>query len=202
MEPEDEKKEPEGGEEKPAGDDDKKPAEGDDPKKEDETKKGDGVKFGDDKDYELKLPKDSQLSEADQKRLTEYAKKQGLKKEAAQELLDAEETARKGYIESAVKERQKLLDSWVKETKNDKEIGGDNYNATVEQAKRVVKRFGTDEFVKELDESGYGNHKEVLRIFSRIGKAMDDDSFVEGKGGNEDKEEKSVAEKFYGKTKD
>ena len=195
----------EGGEGKETRDADKKPEGGDGtPKDEKKTAKEDGgkVKFGDDnktEDYELKLPKDSHLNESDQKRITEYAKKQGLGKEAAQELLDAENDSRKVFLDEALRERDKQIEGWVDESKKDAEIGGDNFSKSVELAKRVVERFGTKDFMAVLDDSGYGSHKEVLRLLSRIGKAMDDDSFVAGK--KEKGEEKSLAEKLYGGTK-
>ena len=196
---------PEGGEEKETGKPDKGSEGGGDPPKDDKepAKKDDKVKFGgDDKggeDYTLKIPKDSHLTDSDQKRITDYAKKQGLNKEAAQELLDAEGEARKGYVDEALKQRDKQIDGWVKESKEDSEIGGDNFSKSIELAKRVVKKFGTKDFMNVLDDSGYGSHKEVLRLLSRIGKAMDDDSLVDGKKKGE---EKTFAEKLYGKTAD
>lgn len=65
---------------------------------------------------------------------------------------------------------------WAESTKSDKEIGGDNLNASLTAARSALERFGTPELMADLGRLGIGNHPELVRVFSRIGKAMSEES--------------------------
>lgn len=128
--------------------------------------------------YDLKLPKDSALSDAHLEKLSVYAKEKGLSNEQAQTLLERESQAVSDYVTNIKETQSKMTESWFEQAKSDKEIGGEGFKQNAELAKRVVTRFGTDDFKKELNKTGLGNHPELLRVFSRIGKAMSDDQLV------------------------
>ena len=51
-------------------------------------------------------------------------------------------------------------------------------NANLEVAKSSLKAFGTDALKSLLQESGLGNHPEVIRFMYRAGKAISEDSYV------------------------
>ena len=144
----------------------------------------------------IKLPKDSALSESDQSRLTEYAKANNLSKEATKSLLEAENSAREKALGDFENEKNEQIKGWIEDVKKDPEIGGDNYSKSVELARQAVDRFGGDAFKKILNDTGYGNHKEVIRAFAKIGKAMSDDTLVKGNTGDNTK---STVDLFYGK---
>lgn len=168
----------------------------DDDKSGDDDKDGDGDKDGDKGDYSLNKPENSRLSDADMERIASYAKDQGLSKEAAEKLVDNESKARDSYYESLQSEHKEMVKQWVEDVKSDKELGGEKFAESAELAKSVVARFGTDEFRKNLNESGYGNHPEVVRIFARIGRAMAPDTIV--KENNPSGGARSLEEVFYG----
>lgn len=128
--------------------------------------------------YDLKPPKDSPLSVAHLEKLSSYAKEKGLSNEQAQTLLERESQAVSDFTADLKESQSKLTQTWFDQAKNDKEIGGEAFKQNAELAKRVVGRFGTDEFKKELSKTGLGNHPELLRVFSRIGKAMSEDQLV------------------------
>lgn len=128
--------------------------------------------------YDLKLPKDSALSEAHLEKLSVYAKEKGLSNEQAQSLLERESQAVSDYVTNLKETQSKMTETWFEQAKGDKEIGGEAFKQNAELAKRVVSRFGTDDFKKELNKTGLGNHPELLRVFSRIGKAMSEDQLV------------------------
>jgi hypothetical protein len=150
----------------------------------------------DEADYKLAKPKDSTLGDADMERIAEFAKEQGLSKEAAQKLVEQENQSRKDYFENLQAEHKQLTGQWAEQCKNDKEIGGDDYSKNIELAKRVVHKFGTEEFLKDLDKSGYGNHPEVVRVFARIGRTMSNDELV--RPGFQSGGERSMEDLFYG----
>ncbi len=65
---------------------------------------------------------------------------------------------------------------WVNQAKTDKEFGGDKLNENLAVAKKGLDTFGTPELRQLLNESGFGDHPEVIRVFHRIGKAISEDS--------------------------
>lgn len=143
--------------------------------------------------YDLKLPEGSILDESAIERTAEYAKTQGLSSDAAQELLERHSQDVTDHVE-------KQSEMWKSQVKADKEIGGDHMKESVEMARRVVDRFGTDTFKRELEKSGFGNHPEVVRIFAKIGKSMGEDSLIVGPAKAAGKP-KAPADKLYDKNK-
>lgn len=148
-------------------------------------------------DYsDLELPKDSKLKDADKESIVSYAKEQGLSKEAAKNLLEKFSKSRDSYFNDLQADFKEKVQSWESLSKEDKEIGGEKYKSNLDKAEIALERFGTDDFKKMLKESGFGSHPEVVRIFSRIGKAMDDSDFVRGQ---KSVTPKTYEELFYGK---
>ena len=151
-------------------------------------------------DVKLKLPEGTHLTDADKKRVEAFAKEHGIKKDLAQELLNKENESRADYVNNLLEDRKKQVAGWVQDVKDDSEIGGDNYNKSIKLAKQVVGKFGTESLMNELNETGYGSHPEVVRMFARIGRAMSSDSFVKGGGTPPGEKKKSLAERLYDKS--
>ncbi len=149
--------------------------------------------------YDLKLPEDSLLDPSDVERISSYAKEKGLSTEAAQELLTREEEAVGRYHEGQIEHVEKVRAEWIKEAEADPEIGGDDFNQNSELARRVVARFGTEEFKELVNSTGFGNHKELVRFCVRIGKLMSDDQLVPAKPQSGGKE-KSAQDVLYDNT--
>lgn len=149
--------------------------------------------------YDLKLPEDSLLDPSTIERISAEAREKGLSNEAAQELIDREHQAVSAYKEAQDEQVKEIQDSWVSTAEADKEIGGDAFKENVELAKRVVDRYGSDDFKKALNETGFGNHPEVLRIFTRIGKEMGEDRLVEP-GSQTTGGKKNIEDVLYDKT--
>jgi len=59
---------------------------------------------------------------------------------------------------------------------------GVEYDSNIDMAQRAFAQFATPEFSKIMDETGIGNHPELLKAFSKVGKAMGDDKLVVGTG--------------------
>lgn len=55
-------------------------------------------------------------------------------------------------------------------------------------------KFGSPELKQYLNETGLGNHPELVRIFANIGKAMSEDGLVTGNSGGV----KSAADVLFG----
>jgi hypothetical protein len=149
--------------------------------------------------YELKLPDGSLLQPEYLEKIASYAKEQGFSNEQAQRLVERESQAVSGYMESQKTAFKQQSDTWVSQVQSDKEIGGEALKQNVESAKRVIQRYATPEFQKALDESGLGNHPELVRTFVRIGKAMSEDQLV--LPGAQPAAKRSAAEIFYPESK-
>ncbi len=59
--------------------------------------------------------------------------------------------------------------AWAHATKADPEIGGRNLAQSLQDARYGLDRFGDPELYDYLDDSGLGNHPEVIRMFKRAG---------------------------------
>lgn len=146
--------------------------------------------------FELKVPDGSSFDQTAIDRAISFAKEKGLSPEVAQAVLEREHlaiTAANAAADAAWKEQQQ---QWTKTAQSDKELGGPAFIQNVELAHRVIKKFASEDFVKALEASGFGNHPELLRTFNRIGKMMGDDSLV--LPGAQAGGKKSMEELFYG----
>jgi len=125
--------------------------------------------------YELKLPEGVKLDGKLIEDVASYAKENGLSNEQAQKLLDRQSGAVIAHNQTLLNEYQAQIKTWQDVAMADKEIGGDNLKASQELAFRAVDKYGGEAFRKILVDTGYEHHPEVLRAFSRIGKAMAED---------------------------
>jgi len=146
--------------------------------------------------YELKLPEGSLLDASTIEKISAEAREKGLSNEDAQALLDRENMAVAAYHETQMKQVEDIRNGWSKAAEADPEVGGQGFKENVELARRAIERFGSEEFRKALDETGFGNHPEVIRTFVRIGKSMADDKLVHAKDHGAG-DQKSAAELFY-----
>lgn len=108
---------------------------------------------------------------------SEVAKELNLTQEAAQKLLDK--------VAPVIQERQTaqiedIQNEWVKQSRSDKEFGGDKIADNLGVAKKALDTFGSPELRTLLEKTGLGNNPEVIRFMYRAGKAISEDSFVGG----------------------
>ena len=140
--------------------------------------------------YNLALPKDSLLDPTAIEEISSFAKENGLSNEEAQDILEGESVKLAAHVD-------KLKEKWSTEWKNDKEIGGAEFEKNAELAKRVIDRFGTDGLKNELNKWGYGNHPELGRLLVKIGKAMAEDTLRMPGSQPAGEQRKSLAEVLY-----
>ncbi len=149
-------------------------------------------------EYDLKLSEHSPLTDSDTERILAEAKAEGLSKEAAQALIAREEKAIDDYEDKRNEHVEKIRAGWLGEVEADPEIGGANFKESVELSQRVLKNFGSEKLLKVLEETGFGNHPEIVRVFSTIGKNIADDKFV--KGNSQLPAPQSTKDVLYGET--
>mgnify|MGYP003629858173 CR=1 FL=1 len=103
------------------------------------------------------------------------AKDLNLSNEAAQKLVDkmAPQMAQRSADALAAMQQE-----WTASAKADKEFGGEMLAENLSVAKKALDAFGTPELGELLNQSGLGNHPEVIRMMYRAGKAISGDSYV------------------------
>ncbi|CNK23338.1 Uncharacterised protein [Yersinia frederiksenii] len=146
--------------------------------------------------YEFKAPTEGQDIDAEALATFEpVARELGLSQEQAQKLVDI-------YGKDIVpKLQQKQAEAWQQQTeqwgndvKADKEIGGDKLTANIGMAQKALDQFGTPELRTYLEQTGLGNHPDLVRFCVKIGKSMGEDSMVMASSGGQ----RSAAEVLYG----
>lgn len=126
---------------------------------------------------ELKLPDGFQPGPA----LDEFkglAKELGISAQAAQKLVDFQ--AKHELARAQAAEQQQA--TWAEALKTDKEIGGAQFEANGQLARKAMLRFATPELRTFLNDSGMGNHPELVRLMYRVGKAIGEDSIAGSNG--------------------
>lgn len=101
------------------------------------------------------------------------AKKHGLPQDVAQDVLNTMAPAIAAQQQAQI---AAITAEWGQQAAADQEYGGDKLQENLATAKKALDAFGTPEFTKLLNESGLGNHPEVIRVFYRAGKAISEDS--------------------------
>ena len=143
--------------------------------------------------YEFK-PAEGQ-PEFDQKTIEQFsdvARELNLPQDAAQKVLDKMAPVLAARQTEAI---EAIRTQWADDAKADKEIGGDKLDENLATAKKAIEQFGTPELRTLLDQSGLGNHPEVIRAFYRAGKAISEDRFVSGQGSQTGQQ--SMAQRMY-----
>ncbi|MDB5706789.1 MAG: hypothetical protein JWN66_3905 [Sphingomonas bacterium] len=109
----------------------------------------------------------------------------------AQGLLDRHNRQMLGQVQADRK-------AWLDAAQADPEIGGRHWAATIGTAAKALDALGLvkgSPFRVLLDESGLGNHPEMIRAFQRVGQAIGEDGFERSSGIHHSKRDR--AETLY-----
>lgn len=135
-------------------------------------------KTGAPEEYEkFNAPEGQEYDDQFVKAYGDVAKELNLSQKDAQKLLDK--------VSPVVRERQQaqidaVKQGWLDNSKGDKEFGGDKLEANLAVAKTALDKFGTPELKQLMNQTGLGNHPELIRFFYRAGKAISEDTYVGG----------------------
>ena len=105
----------------------------------------------------------------------EVAKDLNLPQEDAQKVLDKVAPV---IQERQAKELERVRAEWASDSKSDKEFGGETFGTNLDVAKTALDTFGSDALKSLLQETGFGNHPEIIRFMYRAGKAISEDEYV------------------------
>ena len=130
--------------------------------------------------YEFKAPEGTQFDDAVLGAFSEVAKELNLPQDQAQKVLDKMAPV---IAARQAEQFQAARTEWAEAAKTDKEFGGEKLTENLGTAKKALDALATPELRTLLEESGLGNHPEVIRVFYRAGKAISEDRFVAGQAG-------------------
>lgn len=172
---EEEKKEGEGGPKPGEGEKDGEKEEDKDKSKSEE--KPEAIKP---EDYDLTPPDGFTLDEGVEKEFRELAATRQWSKEDVSAL---KEMQVKLYEKQAEAWSDKVA-GWEGEVRKDKEVGGPDLNKNLGFARAALREFFPEGGRKLLDDTGIGNHPDIVRGLVRLGKAMGEGTTITaGKGG-------------------
>lgn len=130
--------------------------------------------------YVFTAPEGTEYDPAVLESYTGAAKDAGLTQDAAQKLIDKMAPALAARQADQV---QAIHKEWLNASSADKEFGGEKLTENLGVARKALENFGSPELRSLLDETGLGNHPEVIRFMYRAGKAISEDKFVGGRSG-------------------
>lgn len=87
------------------------------------------------------------------------------------------------------------VQKWETDARSDKEFGGPQFDQNLATAKKAIDHFATPELRQMLDETGVGNHPELIRAFYRAGKMLEEAPVLGTTSGGA---KKSLAQALYG----
>lgn len=128
----------------------------------------------------FKLPEGLEADEKAVEAASVVFKELDLTQDQAQKLVDLQATAVADAGKAQMDAWEATNAEWVKAAKDDKEIGGTEFDANMVVAREGVTKFGTEEFKEMLNVTGVGNHPEMIRFLHRVGKAVSDDKVFHG----------------------
>ncbi len=105
------------------------------------------------------------------------ARELNLPQDKAQLLLDKMQPI---IAERQAEQVKTLTAAWETQTRADPEIGGAQMDANMVHAARAMNQFATPAFKEVLNNSGLGNHPELVRFMVKAGKAISEDRIVSG----------------------
>jgi hypothetical protein len=117
----------------------------------------------------FKLPEGMKLDEDIHTEFKSLAKSKGLSQEDAQGFVDLQ-------TKFVAKQMAQTATEWQTAARNDKEIGGEKFDANLAKANAGIAAVMTPDFVTFLKTSQLGNHPEMIRAFMKVGDLVTADS--------------------------
>ena len=132
--------------------------------------------------YDFKLGDDSVLDAKYLEEASTYAKAMGFSQEVASKMVERENglvgSAVQAYMQQAQEQWDQQVKAWPEAIRNDKELGGGNFDANLSKVQRVMARFGSPALRETLNQTGLGNHPELFRLLVKIGSAISEEGML------------------------
>lgn len=120
------------------------------------------------------------FSEEQKKASIELMKTFGVtNKEQADNLVNFMKRYEEARVSMDKQNTEDMLSNWDKVLDEDKDFSRD-YDKNIALANNALKRYGTDELDKWLSETGFNRHPEIVKMFYRIGKDLEEAKVLTG----------------------
>jgi hypothetical protein len=130
--------------------------------------------------YDFKVPEGMSIDTGLVDKITPIFKEMGITQENAQKLVNAYapyvQEQMKVQQDGLVKQHKEMVTGWMNESK--KELGA-NADTELAYAAKFINKFGSPALRDILDDTGVGNHPEVVKAFIKAGKMISEDVFVD-----------------------
>lgn len=127
---------------------------------------------------EVKMPEDLKLDDAKIAERKALYHKAGLTDRQAKALIEADLNFIKTSYEA---DKQSTESAKLSAESTLKQEWGDKYQANIELARSVVAKFGDEQFVRYVEESGLGNDPRLIKLLAKAGQGLMEDK-ASGKG--------------------
>lgn len=127
-------------------------------------------------EYKFDMPEGIEIDSGSVTEFTALAKELNISPDAAKKIVDLEVKR----VQAQVEAHNATITEWATQAQNDPEIGGAKFDENVALARTAIDTFGSPELKQLLNETGFGNHPEIVKLAVRIGKAISEDKFVKG----------------------
>lgn len=112
------------------------------------------------------------------------ARAANLTQEQAQQLVDFDAQRFADAVATQQQAWEDTRTSWKQEIEKDADLGGARYEQTQTNMAKVLDSLGTPALRDFLNESGLGDHPEMVRLLAKAGAALGEDTLVSGEGGS------------------
>lgn len=133
--------------------------------------------------------------EMDQEALAKFipvAKELNLTQEQAQKIVSIQAE----MVAQQAKQWSTTIGQWLTDAKADKEFGGLKWDENLAMANKAIDTFGTPALRELFNSLGVGNHPEMIRFATRVGRALGEGSVRNS--GHDSGDKKRVADVLYG----
>lgn len=127
----------------------------------------------------FKMPDGMELDPVANEAFVKVAKEFNLTQDKAQKIAEIGAVLAKNQAAKMEEAWKSTNEKWTSEIKSDKEFGGNNLNQTLAYAQKAIAKYGGEGLKAALNTS-WGNNPDFIRTFARIGKAMSEDTAIDG----------------------
>jgi hypothetical protein len=127
--------------------------------------------------YEFKAPDGKTYAPEVVAEFSQVARELNMTQDAAQKMIEKMAPVIQAQ---QLNQLQGIQAQWLEASKTDKEFGGEKLQENLSVAKKALDSFGSPELRTLLNESGLGNHPDVIRFMVKAGRAISEDKFVGG----------------------
>ena len=194
---------PEGSETSEEGDKETEESESTDEEKKKEKSEEEEESGAPDSYEKFELPEGVEMTDEQFAEVSEFSKSLNLTQEQAQQAVNYHNEVVSRVVgevkAQSEQERADMQAEWVNQVKVDKEIGGADMREKLSTALKSLNAFSDNavdatgkpildkaglpvtKIAQALQESGFGDHPEMVRVFYRVGKLISEDSYLSGK---------------------